>query len=110
MSVLDAKEAIRFFKSYGFRVDEESVKEWVEDKNQKAELTCGSRPIVEEDLYRYNDWCSVKGTAYEEGIDDRTKIARLLEEVTQLKMEVKNLKSEKQRLKNQLGMHDPSCI
>jgi hypothetical protein len=110
MSILNAEEAIRFFKSYGFRVDKESVKEWVEDQNKKAGFSSGSRPIVEDDLYRYNDWRFVKGTAYEEGIDDRTKIARLLEEVTQLKMEVKNLKGEKQRLENQLGMNDRSYL
>jgi len=92
MSVLNAEEAIRFFKSYGFRVDEGSVKEWVEDNNKKANTTCESRPVDEDDLYRYNDWCFIKGTAYEEGIDDKTKIARLLEEVTQLKKEVEKLK------------------
>jgi hypothetical protein len=28
MSILIVEEAIRFFKSYGFRVDEKSVREW----------------------------------------------------------------------------------
>jgi hypothetical protein len=102
MSVLNPEEAIRFFKSYGFGVDEESVKEWVKENNMKANTTCESRPIIERDLYRYNDWCAVKGTAYEEGIDDKTKIARLLEEVTLLKKEVEDLKDEKRHLENLL--------
>lgn len=98
VSVLNAEEAIRFFKSYGFKVDEDSVKEWVEDNNKKANTICESRPIVEDDLYRYNDWCFVKGTAFEEGIDDKTKITRLLEEVSLLKKEMEDLKDEKRHL------------
>ena len=109
MGVLNAEEAIRFFKSYGFRVDEESVKEWVKENNKKANKACESRPIDEDDLYSYIDWCVVKGTAYEEGIDDKTKIARLLEEVSLLKKEVKALKDEKRHLENLLGMNVWIC-
>ena len=89
MSVLNAEEAIRFFKSYGFRVDEDSVREWVEDNNKNANKNSESRQVVEADLYRYNDWCLVKGTLYEEGIDDKTKIARLLEEYLGLKRKLR---------------------
>ncbi|WP_088049438.1 hypothetical protein [Virgibacillus dakarensis] len=106
MSILNAEEAIRFFKSYGFRVDEGSVKEWVKENNKQANTTCKNRPIEEQDLYRYNDWCYVKGTAYEEGIDDKTKISRLLEEVSLLKKEVEYLRDEKHNLENLLGMND----
>jgi hypothetical protein len=106
MSVLNAEEAIRFFNSYGLRVDEKSVKEWIKENNKKANKTSESRPIVEDDLYRYNDWCFVKGTAYEEGIDHTTKIARLLEENSLLKKEVENLIDEKQQLEDLLGLND----
>jgi hypothetical protein len=106
MSVLNEEEAIHFIKSYGFRVDEESVKEWIKENNKKANRTCESRPINENDLYSYNNWCVVKGTAYEEGIDDKTKIARLLEEVSLLKKEIEDLKGEKRHLENQLGKND----
>lgn len=44
-----------------------------------------------------------KGTPYEEGIDDKTKIARLEEEVAMLKKEVEQLKNEKSILEDQLG-------
>jgi len=60
------------------------------------------RQVIEDDLYRNNDWCRVKGTHYEEGIDDKTKIARLLEEVASLKKQVEQLKSEKLILEAQL--------
>ncbi len=106
MSLLNTEEAIRFFNSYGFRVDEGSVKEWVEENNKRANSMGEIRPIVEDDLYRYNDWCYVKGTAYEEGIDDKTKIKRLLEDVSLLKKEVKSLKEQKRHLEDLLGMND----
>jgi hypothetical protein len=106
MSLLNTEEAIRFFNSYGFRVDEGSVKEWVEENNKRANSMGETRQIVEDDLYRYNDWCYVKGTAYEEGIDDKTKIKRLLEDVSLLKKEVESLKEQKRHLEDLLGMND----
>lgn len=44
--------------------------------------------------YAVNDWNRFKGTAYEEGIDDKTKIARLVDEVSDLREEISNLKHE----------------
>lgn len=106
MGVLNVEEAIRFFKSYGFKVDKNSVREWVKENNKKANGICESRPVVEDDLYRYNDWCFLKGTAYEEGIDDDTKIARLLEENSLLRKERDDLKREKSYLENLLKKSD----
>lgn len=34
MSVIDANEAVRFFKSYRLKVEENLVKEWVKDFNK----------------------------------------------------------------------------
>lgn len=95
MSVLNAEAVIQFFKTYAFRVDEDLVREWVAENNRNTSFTCGTRQVAEADLYRFNDWCFAKGTAYEEGIDDKTKIARLLEEVSALKKEIKSLKDER---------------
>ena len=47
-----------------------------------------NNPIDEDDLYRFKDWYRWKGTAYETGIDDQTRIARLLEEITKLNKEI----------------------
>lgn len=99
--ILNVEETIRLFKSYGLKVDENSVNEWVRENNKKIS-TAYKRQVIEDDLYRYNDWCRVKGTHYEEGIDDKTKIARLLEEVASLKKQVEQLKSEKLILEAQL--------
>lgn len=46
----------------------------------------------------------MKGTAYEEGIDDQTKIARLLEEVNELKSDISLLNKEQEQLDNRLGI------
>lgn len=61
MSLLNTEEAIRFFNSYGFRVDEGSVKEWVEENNKRANSMGETRQIVEDDLYRYNIGVTLKG-------------------------------------------------
>ncbi|MDQ0254608.1 polyhydroxyalkanoate synthesis regulator phasin [Evansella vedderi] len=103
MSVLNQEEVIKFFKLYGFRVDEVSVREWVKENNKKANTSDKIRPTIEDDLLKYNHWCIVKGTAYEEGIDDQTKISRLLEEVELLRKEVEDLKNEKYDLEKLLG-------
>jgi alanyl-tRNA synthetase len=104
MSVLNAEEAIRFFKTYGFKLDEESVREWVKEYNRSADIPWESRTIQEDDLYTYNHWCFVKGTAYEEGIDDSIKNARLLEEIAELKQKNSQLHKEIYILESKLDI------
>ena len=106
MSVINAEDAIHFFNSYGLKVDERSVIEWVREHNKKSDVYSQSRQIVEDDLYSYNDWCMVKGTAYEVGINNETKISRLLDENTLLKQEIEKLKDEKKQLEMFLGLND----
>lgn len=106
MSVIDVKEAIQFFKSYGFKVDENLVKEWVKDTNKLESPSSKIRPVVEDDLHRYSDWYFVRGTAYEEGIDDKSKIARLLEEVSLQKRQIVDLEKEKRHLEELVGLND----
>lgn len=105
MKVLNAEETIRFFRSYGVK-DEESVKAWVEENNKNADPNSKNQPVDEWDLYDYNTQCYVKGTAYEPGIDDKTKIERLIEENALLKKEIEELRAEKYRLEKLLGIND----
>ncbi|KGA96884.1 hypothetical protein BALCAV_0213390 [Alkalihalobacillus alcalophilus ATCC 27647 = CGMCC 1.3604] len=105
MNLLNAEEAVQFFNSYGLKVDEKSVKEWIKDMEMKAPAN-KNRPMIEEDLHCYNHWCFVRGTAYEEGIDDTTKIERLVEENFLLKKEIEKLKKEQDLLEEALGMPD----
>lgn len=107
MKVIKAEEAICFFHTYGFRVDEEQVKEWAAQNNKKANVAGVSDqngPIAEEDLHQFNEYWIWKGTAYEEGIDDKTKIERLLDEVAELRQKISKLETENDKLKLDLGI------
>ncbi|WP_079709891.1 hypothetical protein [Paraliobacillus ryukyuensis] len=70
-------ETIKFFRSYGVKCDEKSVEEWLSNTSSTEDV---NNQVCEGDLYNFNDWCRRKGTAYEEGIDDQLRIARLLED------------------------------
>jgi hypothetical protein len=101
MSVLALTETIKFFRSYGVKCDKKVVEEWLQSTLITKD---GSNRVCEEDLYEFNEWCRWKGTAYEKGIDDQTKIARLLEEINGLKGEISALEKEKEDLEKQLGV------
>jgi cell shape-determining protein MreC len=47
----------------------------------------------------------VKGTAYEEGIDDKTKVNRLLEEIEHLENRIGQYAEENHELREQLGLN-----
>lgn len=94
MSAFTAMEITEFFDSYGSMCDEKLVQEWMDDPNTRII----NNPICEDDLHRFNDWYRWKGTAYETGINDQTKIARLLEEITKLKKEIEALEEVNREL------------
>jgi hypothetical protein len=100
MGVSRLKETIKFFRSYGLKYDEKLIEEWLKTIATK-DLTY---QVCEDDLYEFNEWYRWKGTAYEEGIDDQTKIARLLEEIGELRSEISLLKKEKELLEDNLGI------
>jgi hypothetical protein len=66
------------------------------EKEHKYDEFNARREVIEDFLHRYQ-W---EGTAYEPRIDDQTKIARLLEEVKELRIENQSLKQENRQLKN----------
>lgn len=93
--MVTAKEATRFFQIHEVKCDEELVNEWM-DKNQVGyDLKSERDAISEWDMYNFSAWHKVRGTAYEEGIDDKTRIERLLEEIADLKSENTKLQQEK---------------
>jgi len=75
------------------------VEEWLETT---PDTKIFNFQVSEDDLYDFNEWCRWKGTAYENGIDDKTKIARLLDEINELKCELSLLKKEKEHLEGKL--------
>lgn len=104
MSILRVNEVTRSLKVMGIRFDEELVQEWVNECNKAADDKYNNREMTEDDLYDFNEWLRCKGTADENGIDDKTKISRLLEEISNLKQEIETLKSEKRILKEIIGI------
>lgn len=100
MRSFTAKEATKFFHSYELKCNENLVQEWM---NKKSIKHIGSQ-VTEDDVWEFTEWWRRKGTAYEEGIDDQTKINRLLEEITRLKKEKSSLEKKKTDLELQLGI------
>jgi hypothetical protein len=61
------------------------------DKCQVGHELRDKRDEVDEwDMYNFSDWYRLYGSAYEEGIDDQTKIVRLLKEVYQLNRKIQD--------------------
>ena len=100
MSTYNATEAAKFFRSYGADCDENEVKEWM---RSTPALSRGYQ-VEEWDLYAFNDWMICKGTSYEPGIDDETKVARMLGEITELKKQNRALKKDLNKLPTEPGI------
>jgi regulator of replication initiation timing len=56
------------------------------------------------ELIGFMDSLQYIGTAYEEGIDDKTKIDRLMEEISGLKIQIQDLQTENDQLRDKLGI------
>jgi hypothetical protein len=89
--MITVKEATLFFRSHEVKCDEQLVGEWMDKSPVGRALRDSKDEIDEWDMYNFSDWCRVYGTAYENGIDDQTKITRLLEEVAYIKQKNEEL-------------------
>lgn len=99
MNLLTLEESTSLLHSYGIKCNNAIVSEWISEGKIKS-ITVSkeihvSREEIEDFLHMYQ-W---EGTAYEPGIDEQTMIARLLEEVKELKLENKKLRSENEDLR-----------
>ncbi|KYC92357.1 hypothetical protein B4102_3733 [Heyndrickxia sporothermodurans] len=104
MTKLTVQEATSLMHSYGMKCDMAKVKQWLNEGELQGIQNNGIYTIEEDEVYKFLDAYRWKGTAYEKGIDDKTKINRLLEEIEDLKKQVSVLKEEKANLKGQLGI------
>jgi len=102
MTHLTEKEATLLMHSYGMKCDVKKVKQWLKEGTLKGIENDGDYSIAEDEVYSFLEAYRWEGTAYEEGIDDKTKINRLLEEIANLKQKVSELEKEKEQFKNQL--------
>lgn len=91
-----------FFRSYELECDEKLISEWMEKSPVGRDLVERGHEIDEWHMYNFQDWWSIKGTAYEEGIDDQTKIIRLLDEIAYLKQKNLELQFENSTLLDKL--------
>lgn len=107
---MSIEEAASFLRSeYGMEYKDESVTskkvaEWVEQGLIKATGDRNHIAIKLEDLEEFVEDCQWEGTPYEKGIDDQTKIERLLEEVMELKRENIRLQEENAEYALKLGI------
>lgn len=100
MASFTAKEATQFFRTYELKCDEELVQEWLNQTNNKYHNTS----VTEELVWAFTDWWKQQGTACEDGIDDKTKIERLIIEIQRLEEENSKLREEKVFLEMELGI------
>lgn len=101
--MVTVKEATLFFRSYHVKCDERLVSEWMDKCPVGQKLNAPNAKIDEWDMYNFNDWCIVYGSVYEEGIDDQTKIIRLLKEVANLSMKTEDLEKDNFELQSKLN-------
>jgi predicted RNase H-like nuclease (RuvC/YqgF family) len=104
MNAFNLKETTALLHSYGFKCDTKMVIHWIREGNLKRLENGGEYEVLEEEVYRFIEAYRWEGTAFEEGIDDQTKIERLLEEIADLKGEIVKLQEEKTELEDQLGI------
>lgn len=102
--MITVKEVTHFFRSYEVKCDEKVVAEWMEKNPVGRKLRDDKEAIDEWDMYNFSDWWRVYGTAQEEGIDDKTKITRLLEEIADLKKANEELRMENLELISKLDI------
>lgn len=92
------KEATKFFRSSNTDCNEKLVQEWMDD-TKTININYG---VSKDDLISFEMWNRARGTAYEDGISDRERIARLFVEIGELKQKIVTLTREKAGLEVQL--------
>lgn len=97
-------ETVKLLHNYEIECDEKDVRQWISEGRILATENNENYDISEPDVLDFLIDLSNVGTAYEKGIDDQTKIERLMTEVQSLRQEVEELQYEKMKLENELGI------
>lgn len=93
-------------ESKGERITTTIVTEWMEQGLKKSSGNGENRTIDILDLEEFVEESKWKGTAFEKGIDEQTKIERLLDELFKLKAENERLQKENYEYALKLGIGD----
>lgn len=97
-------EIRELFLDEGMCCDKEMVEDWLQNGTLNNNKVDHLYHIQEQDLKNFMYDFRWNGTAFERGIDDATKIERLLQEIQELKEQVSQLHTEKMKLEIQLGI------
>jgi hypothetical protein len=102
MGMLDVSKTTLLMHSFGMKCDKYQVEQWI-NKGKLKGIEIESKYLVEEDeVYNFLEDYRWSGTAYERGIDEKTKIARLLEEIDEFRQRIKELEDENRALREKL--------
>jgi predicted RNase H-like nuclease (RuvC/YqgF family) len=103
MTKLTLEEATSLMHSYGIKCNMIQVEKWLKEGRIKGKENDGIYAINENEIYEFLEDYRWEGTAYEKGIDDKTKINRLQEEIYEFRLKIEELESEKRELQKQLA-------
>lgn len=102
MNTFSVSEAVKLFQSFGIHdCDEKLVQEWINETSKNNQVT--SKQLYRQHFNEFQHWYRVKGTAYEQGLNDKVRIVRLFTEISSLKRKIVVLKREKEDLEDQLS-------
>ncbi len=105
--MLTVKDACGILNNHHIDCSEQMLRRWLRQgriKGMRSENRKEGWRVCEVGLYHFMEALSWEGTAYEEGIDDTTKIKRLLEEIAELKLQIEALEKENEELNAKLGI------
>ena len=104
MDILTESQAIALIRSYTeCRSDE--VKQWLVNGEIEGTIFInGMYFIAEDDVYQFLEDYRWKGTPFEDGIDEETRMKRFIEEIEMYKNRISELLNENSELQRQLGI------
>ena len=103
MKNLTINELREIILDMGLTCDRDMVECWLKDGSIKNVKEDNVYKIIEQDIEDFVYNALWNGSPYERGLDNETKIDRLLEEIASLKAKVSKLQDEKHELELELG-------
>lgn len=105
--MLTVREAVELLCNHRITSSEQMVRRWLRQGKIKGVISQNRKVgwrICKWELLDFMESLRWAGTAYEEGIDDATKIKRLLKEIDELKLQIQELEKENAQLLDKLGI------
>lgn len=106
MTILNIEEAMILLRACGRQCDEHKVEQWLMEGKLNGTDSEGIYTVEEEEVYRFLEAYKWEGTAYEKGLDDKTKVSRLLEDISYFRQKIIELENENKELKEKLSISE----